>query len=174
MYYLSILIAITGLITYQLAMKTAPRDVNLWWLLTMAYTMAAVLCLVVGFGWRHWLAPAELTPSAAHLLPALAIGVTVILIEVGYLLVYRSGWNLSVAPAVAQAVTLSVFLFLGLLLFGEKITAMKAVGLVLCLFGIFLLTRKTEAPPSPPSPTSQTSAPTAQSTVASAAAEPGR
>lgn len=146
MYYFSIVIAITGLVTYQVAMKAAPRDVNPWWLLAVAYGLAAVACAVVGFAWRQFVAPGELAPSVAHVVPVLYIGGTVILIEIGYLLVYRSGWSISVAPALAQAVTLSMLLFLGLLLFGEKITLAKSAGLVLCLAGIFLLTRKADAP----------------------------
>jgi hypothetical protein len=115
MYYFSIVIAITGLVTYQVAMKAAPRDVNPWWLLAVAYGLAAVACAVVGFAWRQFVAPGEHAPSVAHVVPVLYIGGTVILIEIGYLLVYRSGWSISVAPALAQAVTLSMLLFLGLL-----------------------------------------------------------
>lgn len=143
MYYLSMIIAVTGLITYQLAMKSAPRDVNPWWLLTGAYAMAAALCLLAGFAWKHLVAPAELTPTPAHLLPMACIAATVILIEIGYLLVYRAGWNISVAPALAQAIALSALFALGLLLFSEKITLTKSSGLALSLLGIFLLTRKT-------------------------------
>lgn len=142
MYYLSILIAITGLITYQLAMKSAPHNVNPWWLLTGAYALAATLCLLAGFAWKQFVAPTELTPTPAHLLPIACIAATVILIEIGYLLVYRAGWNISVAPALAQAVALSALLALGLVLFSEKITLTKSAGLAVSLVGIFLLTRK--------------------------------
>lgn len=151
MQYGSMLIAITGLITYQIAMKSAPRNVNPWWLLSLAYGTSSILCLIAGLLWRHLISPADLTPQGRHLVAVGCISLTVILIEIGYLLVYRSGWSLSIAPAFAQAVALSSLFVLGLLLFGERFSLTKAAGLLLCVLGIFLLTRATSSTASPSS-----------------------
>lgn len=151
--------AITGLVVYQLVMKSLPRGVNPWWLLCLAYALAALACVPAGLLWKRFVAPAETAPGLSHLTPAALIAVAVILIEIGYLLIYRSGWLLSVAPGVAQAVTLSTLFLIGLLFFAEHLTLYKFAGLALCLTGIFLLTYK-----SPAVADAQPHAPTHQST----------
>lgn len=159
MYYASMAIAITGLVIYQLIVKSLPRGVNPWWLLCLAYAIAAVACAPAAVLWKRLIAPSETAPNLSHLTPAALIALAVILIEIGYLLIYRSGWLLSVAPGVAQAVTLSTLFLIGLIFFAEQLTLSKSAGLVLCLTGIFLLTYK-----SPTASVPQASAPTHQST----------
>lgn len=147
MYYTSMAIAILGLTVYQLVMKSAPAGVNPWWLLTAAYLIAAAVCLPAGFVWKYTFSPGEIAPNTTHLLPAALIALAVILIEIGYLLVYRAGWNISVAPGVAQAFTLSSLLVVGLIFFDEKITILKLAGIVLAVGGVLLLTYKPAANP---------------------------
>ncbi len=142
MYYFSMLLAIAGLTTYQIFMKAAPRDVNPWGLMAMVYGLAAVACVAAAALWRRFIGPAEPMPTLATLGPAALIGLSVILIEIGYLLVYRAGWSISVGPGVAQAVTLSILFILGFVCFAEKVTASKSAGMALCLAGVWLLSRK--------------------------------
>jgi multidrug transporter EmrE-like cation transporter len=160
MYYASMAIAIAGLVVYQLIMKSVPSGVNPWWLLCMAYGMAAVACAPAAVVWKWFVAPGETPPGLSHLTIAGLIALAVILIEIGYLLVYRSGWLISVAPGVAQAFTLSLLFLVGLVFFAEQLTLAKSAGLVLSLAGIFLLTYK--APPALPE--AQASAPIGQTT----------
>jgi multidrug transporter EmrE-like cation transporter len=143
MYIASILIAILGLIVYQLSMKTAPRSVNPFWLLGLAYLMAAVMCVGSALAWTRY-TPAEgtLPLTRTNVLACGTIAISVLLIEIGYLLVYRSGWSISVAPAISQAVVLSVVFALGIVFFGETLTAKKVMGLFCCIGGIALLVQK--------------------------------
>lgn len=143
MYYISILIAITGTVIYQIAMKTAPRRVNPFVLVGCAYFLAALMCLLMSFGWsRIDKESVPFTLSSKNLLAALFIAVSAMLIEIGYLLVYRSNWSITVAPAVVQAATISVVMLIGLLAFGDKLTLQRVLGLFLCMLGIFLVIRK--------------------------------
>lgn len=142
MYYLSMAIAITGLIVYQLSMKAAPRATNPFWLLTGAYLIAAIVCVPAAILWKRFGSPTDAGFTPATLAPAAAIALSVLLIEIGYLSVYRTGWSLSAAPGFAQAVTLSVLFVIGLTFFAEKLTISKGLGLAMAIAGVLLLSRK--------------------------------
>ena len=143
MYYLSILIAITGTVIYQIATKTAPKRVNPFLLVACAYGFAATMCVILSFGWSRFDKSIEpFAFSAKNLFPALFIAVSAMLIEIGYLLIYRSGWSIAIAPAIIQAATISMVMLIGLLAFGDKLTLQRVLGLALCIAGIFLVVKK--------------------------------
>lgn len=143
MFYVSICIAICGLTVYQVAMKTAPHAVNPFGLLVWVYVIGAIACAAVAPAWsRVDGSPIWPTLTGRHIAAAAFIALSVILIEVGYLLVYRSGWSMAVAPAVAQAATLSLVAVIGFAAMGERITPTRIVGLLLCIGGVTLITRK--------------------------------
>lgn len=143
MFYASIGIAILGLTVYQVAMKTAPQGVNPFSLLVVSYVIAAIACAALSPAWARIEQTAVVPVFSGRLLAGAAfIAASVILIEVGYLLVYRSGWSMAVAPPVAQAVTLSLVASIGFFAMGERVTATRLIGLALCVGGVVLITRK--------------------------------
>ncbi|MFT3785119.1 MAG: EamA family transporter [Tepidisphaeraceae bacterium] len=143
MLYASICIAILGLTVYQVAMKTSPHGVNPFGLLVLAYLLAAIVCAAIAPMWsRVDGSPMLPALTGRNLATAAFIAVSVTLIEVGYLLVYRAGWSISVAPAVAQAATLSLVAVIGFAAMGERVTVTRVLGLLLCVGGVTLITRK--------------------------------
>lgn len=143
MFYASILIAILGLVVYQLAMRTAPQGLNPFALLVWAYVIAAIACAAAAPVWSRVEGSAMMPGFTTRNLAAAGfIALSVILIEIGYLLVYRSGWSMAVAPAVAQAATLSLVAIIGFTAMGERLTLIRLLGLALCVGGVILITRK--------------------------------
>ena len=143
MNYVSILIAIGGLTVYQVAMKAAPRGVNPFSLLVLVYSIAAMACAAAAGIWsRVDGTPIIPTLGGRTIAAAALIAGSVILIEIGYLLVYRSGWSMAVAPAVAQAATLLLVAGIGFAVMGDRLTISRAIGLILCVGGVVLITRK--------------------------------
>jgi H+/gluconate symporter-like permease len=80
MYYASILIAITGLVVYQLAVKSAPKGVNPWWMLAVAYAAAAVMCAAAAPVWNRLFVAEPFPMSSKNIMAAVYIGVAAILI----------------------------------------------------------------------------------------------
>jgi drug/metabolite transporter (DMT)-like permease len=142
MYYVSISIAILGLVVYQFAVKTAPEGPNPWWLLATAYAIAAVLCVAAAPLWARWVGGDPCPLTARNVGAAAFIGVSAILIEIGYLLVYRNGWTVSTAPAVAQGFTIAIVLVLGVVLGRDRPSLVNVLGVVLAIAGIALVTYK--------------------------------
>jgi drug/metabolite transporter (DMT)-like permease len=61
------------------------------------------------------------------------------MIEVSFLLMYRYGWRLSTANLVTGAAINVVLVGLGVALLGERVSVIKAIGIVCCMVGVALI-----------------------------------
>jgi drug/metabolite transporter (DMT)-like permease len=71
-----------------------------------------------------------------------AVGASIVLIEIGFLLAYRAGAELSSAFAFSSAIVAVSTLLIGVLFFRELLSFAKLAGVALCVAGIALLTWK--------------------------------
>lgn len=71
-----------------------------------------------------------------------AVGASIVLIEIGFLLVYRAGAELSGAFVLTSAAVTICTLLVGLLFFREAVSLTKLAGIALCLAGIGLIAWK--------------------------------
>ena len=70
--------------------------------------------------------------------PAIAI----VGIEFGFLLVYRSGWNLGIAAVLTLVVASLILLPVAIIFFKDKISWVNIVRIFMCLTGLIMLNWK--------------------------------
>ena len=70
-----------------------------------------------------------------------ALGVMVVLLELGFLLAYRAGWKVSVAAVYSNVAVGLLLLPIGFLAYRETLTAANAAGIVLAVVSLVLMTR---------------------------------
>jgi len=70
-----------------------------------------------------------------------AVGLSAVGIELGFLLAYRAGLRVSLGSAAASAAVAAVLVPTGFFFFSERISAGNAVGVLLCVAGLFLALR---------------------------------
>lgn len=70
-----------------------------------------------------------------------ALGLVVVLLEVGFLLAYRAGWKISVAAVYSNVAVGLLLLPIGYLLYREAMTATNLVGIVLAVVALILMSR---------------------------------
>lgn len=129
-------LAVAGGVAYHLAQKGVPKDAGPLVVLFHAYLVAAGLALIL------LIAGGQGRALAARPLPiSVALGVAVLAIEVGVLLVYRSGWPVSHAALVNSVLVTAILLPVGYLGYHEALTAGKIAGLVVCLLGLVMVCR---------------------------------
>jgi drug/metabolite transporter (DMT)-like permease len=68
-----------------------------------------------------------------------ALAASVIMIELGFLLMYRYGWQLSTANIVTGVFINTLLVGLGLILLNEKVNVFNVIGIVLCIIGVALI-----------------------------------
>jgi multidrug transporter EmrE-like cation transporter len=133
-------LAILCTVGYHLVLKVTPAGVNPLLSLLVTYAgvtlLFGVLLLVApgGFEWRQEIRQINWT--------ALALAVAIVGLDLGFLFLYRSGFEVSLGALVTQSAAAMMLLVVGVTVFRERLTSANAVGLVLCLAGLWLVNRK--------------------------------
>ena len=138
---LALAIAVTGQVLYHVTQKSVAPGAHPIVSLVVFYLVAAMATLPL-FG---------LFPMADSLAAEMGklnwavvgVAISIVLIEVGFLLAYRAGGELSTAFVTTAAVVAISMLAIGALFFGETSSVTKVGGVALCLAGIGLISIKT-------------------------------
>jgi multidrug transporter EmrE-like cation transporter len=72
----------------------------------------------------------------------LGVAGAIVLIEIGFLLLYRLGGELSTSFVVSSSVTTAAMVLIGTLFFKETFSLMKLAGVAMCMGGIALISWK--------------------------------
>lgn len=56
-----------------------------------------------------------------------------------YLLLYRAGWEISLAPLMVNVSAALILIALGVGLYNESLTIKQGIGIIFCLIGFFLV-----------------------------------
>ncbi len=63
-------------------------------------------------------------------------------LEVGFLLAYRAGWNISSAAIFVNVAGTLLLVPVGLLFFKEKLSAVNLLGILVCILGLVMVNWK--------------------------------
>jgi uncharacterized membrane protein len=138
--YLPLLLTIGGNIVYHISQKSVPKTANPLVTMIIAYGVAIAVCAICSVFY----------PADRSVLNAIrganwavyAIGVGVAAVEVGFLLSYRAGWGISVAPVLSGVGVALLLILIGVLGFKEQLSLWNIIGVVLCLIGLVLVNHK--------------------------------
>lgn len=137
--YVSLALTVVGNVIYHLSQKSIPTGAHplVSTLTSYVVAMAFTLLAMLAFPLRGTLASeiARLNWSSA------AVGIAIVAVEVGFLLLYRSGWNVSTGQVTSNVIVALALIPAGALLFQEPITFTRASGVLFCLVGLALVTR---------------------------------
>ena len=122
---------------YQICAKSVPAGMNPFAALTVTYAVAALTSLGLYFVINrnaNILAEYKQLNFAPFLL-----GVVIIGLEVGYIYMYKAGWQVSTAQIVQAAFLAVILIFVGFGVYKEALTWNKIVGVIVCLVGLGLI-----------------------------------
>ncbi|MDH4261133.1 MAG: hypothetical protein OEW16_12650 [Gammaproteobacteria bacterium] len=133
-------IAIVATVGYHVALKLTPAAANPF--LSLAVTYAIVTALFAAIY--------AVMPGSASLREALpqlnwtvaALAATIGLLDLGFLMLYRTGYNLSLGQLVTQSAAALLLLLLGVAWFREKLSLTNMGGILLCVLGLWLINRR--------------------------------
>jgi len=139
LYVFSIVLIVTSNVLYHIAQKSTPSRANPFLALLVTYLTAALLTFVAylvsngGKGLAYSLKELNWT--------SLALGFSVVGLELGYILAYRAGWKISVGSLVANISLALILIPVGILLFNEEFGVNKLFGAFLCILGLILINK---------------------------------
>ncbi|MEA1961611.1 MAG: hypothetical protein U9N81_10145 [Bacillota bacterium] len=125
---------------YHIFQKSTPVNANPILSLAVTYIVAAIFCIGMmpifandlnlfgefkKVGWASY-----------------ALGFAIVGLELGFLMAYRAGWNISLAGIVSNIAVGLLLIPIGLLFFYDKLSLVNVAGIVLCLGGLVLINIK--------------------------------
>lgn len=137
--YVPIAIIVVSNVFYHICSKSVPDSVNPFAALTVTYTVGAVLSAILYFvtnrsgsiieeyknlNWSTWI-----------------LGLAIVGLEAGTVYMYKVGWNISTGQLVHGVILSICLIFVGALLYKEKITPTKIAGIAVCSIGLFLINK---------------------------------
>ncbi|SRR6266568_3983239 len=130
-------IVILSGIVYHVAQKTAVAA-SPWPMLAVAYGLA--LATTIGFALASGDAP-RWQLGRTQCLAGLLLGLAAFGIEAGFFFIYRAGWKLASASVIANVSVTAVLALVGVTLFREHLSPLRAAGLALATGGAALIAR---------------------------------
>jgi drug/metabolite transporter (DMT)-like permease len=135
-----LVIAIVCTFAYHLVIKLTPATVSP--LVSLAVTYAAVTVLFT--------LAALLVPDGAPLRDslravnwtALALAGAIVGLDLAFLLLYRTGFDLSLGQIVTQSAAALLLIGAGVAVFRERLTPANVAGVLLCLAGLWLIGKR--------------------------------
>ena len=126
-------------IIYQICAKSIPKDMDTMASMTITYLVGAVCSAIMFFVMNR---NGNLLQEYSKMNWApIALGISVVGLEVGFIYAYKNGWSVSTASIVQSAFLAVALLIVGKLLYREQIDAGKIVGIGFCLVGLFFINR---------------------------------
>lgn len=138
-YIWPILMVIAANSLYHVCAKSTPATVEPLAALTVTYLTATVCSLVLFFlvgGNKNLLQEVHKVNWTSF-----TLGLSIVILELGYLFVYRAGWKVGMGSLVANVGLACVLLVIGLVFYKESFSARQLVGMGICVLGIFLITK---------------------------------
>lgn len=140
MLFFSLTVVVLANVLYHTAQKSIAPSVHPLIATIVAYIAAIVLCLPM-------FALFPLQTSIGEELKRInwatyALALSIVGVELGYLLAYRAGWDVSIASVIANVGIAILLVPVGIWLFKESVSWTTLLGITLCLAGVALIAKK--------------------------------
>lgn len=137
--YWPILLAVGSNIFYHICAKSTPDTIDPLASLVVTYTVSAVFSLILYLALNKG---GNLLLEYSHLnwTPFL-FGLCLVGLEVGCIYMYKVGWNVNTGYIVQSAILAVALLVVGFVLYHEAITWNKAVGVTICMVGLYFINK---------------------------------
>ena len=133
-------LAIAGSVGYHFALKVMPSGANPIVSLAVTYGLVTLGLVAVALVVPD---PVPLRDSLRQLnWTVLALALAIVVLDFGFLLLYRAGFDVSLGQLVTQSAAALVLIVIGVAVFREKLTPANVAGIVLCVAGLWLVSRR--------------------------------
>lgn len=137
LFYFSITLAIASSALYHFVAKSTPSNVNFTVSLLVTYAAAFIVTLA---GFFFFPATKGISAELKQLnWASIGLAIAIVGIEFGFLLTYRSGWNLGIAAVLVNVVASLILVPVAIFYFKDKISLINILGILVCLAGLVML-----------------------------------
>ena len=140
-YYLSIMIIVVSNVFYHFASKMVPEKSNPFFFVMVSYIVGFSFALIAFFfskGDKSFIASISEQSKLINWTPIL-LGISVIGLEIGNVLMYRAGWDISKGSLYCNILLALVLVVVGVVFYSDNFTVRNVIGLLSCVLGLYLL-----------------------------------
>jgi drug/metabolite transporter (DMT)-like permease len=137
LYYLPVLLTVAANLCYHIAQKNTSDKINPFFSLSITYLVAALLCIIIFIFHKHKNTFSENVKELNW--SAVVLGISVVFLELGFLLSYRIGWNIGTTQIIATAVLTILLVPIGKVFFKESISIINILGIGVSIIGVVLM-----------------------------------
>ncbi|MEI8216396.1 MAG: EamA family transporter [Eubacteriales bacterium] len=138
-YLLPIGLIVVSTTFYNICQKSTPSGANPFLAFTVTYLSATlvtvILLLIKGTDKGIMTSLKDLNWTSV------ALGISIVGIEFGYLMAYRAGWSMNIGSLVATTILSIVLIFVGMLIYKETLTYNQIIGIGLCIVGLIFVSK---------------------------------
>ena len=139
-YIWPIALVVLSNIVYHICAKSVPDTINPFASLTVTYLIGAVVSAIAYFALSGG---GNLIKEYSNVNWAMVVlGIVIVGLEAGFIYAYKAGWEVSIASVVQSCFLAVALLIVGKLLYHEPISANKLAGMLISLFGLYLINKK--------------------------------
>ena len=118
-------------------MKSTPSDVNPFAALMVTYIVAVIITAII---FIFMAKPEHISYELSKVnWVSVILAFALVGLEVGYVFVYRAGWQVSNATVVANIGLACVLIIVGYLLYKENVSIRQIFGIFVCMIGLILI-----------------------------------
>ncbi|WP_160687605.1 EamA family transporter [Clostridium sp. C2-6-12] len=139
-YIIPIIIIIISNIAYHLTAKNIPKEANSFLSLAITYLVGMVMAIAM---YCITSKPSKILTDVNKLnWTSYILGLAILGVEIGYLYMYRVGWNISRGSLVANVSLAILLIIIGVLFYKDHIGLYQIVGIVCCMVGLIFVNLK--------------------------------
>ncbi len=137
LFYISIAITILSSALYHFSQKQIPAGVDPIVSVIVTYGVAIVLCALL----LYFIPPQGGLVASIRTLnwSTYVLALSIVGLETGFLLVYRSGWSIGLAAVLVNVAASLILVPVALLYFKNSLNWVNIVGILVCLVGLYML-----------------------------------
>lgn len=136
-YYLPVAIIVGSNVFYHILAKSIPQTINPLISLVVTYLVGAVIGLTLFF-LTDPVKDLTMQFKQVNWVPVV-FALAIIGLEFGNIMMYRTGWNISVGALVCSITLAVILVFVGLLVYKEHISFYQIIGIGLCIAGLLFI-----------------------------------
>lgn len=124
---------------YNVCSKETPAAINPLASLTVTYLIGAVFSAVLYFALNRG---GSLIAEYRNLTwSSFVLGLAIVGLEAGSIYMYKAGWNISSGQLVYSSILAICLILIGVIAYHESISTTKIIGILVCMFGLFLINK---------------------------------
>ena len=134
-----IILIVLSNIFYNICSKETPANINPFASLTITYIIGAVVSLFLYFALNRGGNIIEEYKNINW--SSLVLGLAIVGLEAGSIYMYKAGWNIGRGQIVHSIILAICLVIIGVIFYKESVTPTKVAGILICMFGLFLMNK---------------------------------